>query len=122
MIRRASEYWTPQMWKSTRRLVQPGQPMPTAFPPNGFVPSGTCRGKWAITWSATITETAIVISACRRSWPWFQRRRTCWTASPKSAIAPIATSRGTTHSKVLTSLGCTEKPWPVIDCWISYAM
>ena len=33
------------------------------------------RGKWAMIWSATITEIAIVISAWRRSCPWFQRRR-----------------------------------------------
>ena len=96
--------------------------MPTALPPKAFVPSGTCRGKWAITWSATISETAIVMSACRRSWPWFQRRSSCCIARPKSAITPIATSSGSTHSHVFTSLDCTEKPSPVIDCWISYAM
>ena len=91
------------MWRSTRRFVQPGQEMVTALPPYFCVPSGTVRGKCAITWSATITETAIVMSAWRRSWPWFQRSRSCCTASPNTAMHAIATSHGTTHSSVLTS-------------------
>ena len=50
-------------------------------------------------WSARITETAIVISACRRSWPWFQRRSSCCTPRPTTAMTPMATSSGTTHSQ-----------------------
>ena len=38
--------------------------------------------KWASIWSAMITETAIVMSAWRRSWPWFQRRKACWISTP----------------------------------------
>ena len=59
---------------------------------------GPGLGKWAITWSATITETAIVISAWRRSWPWFQRSNSCWTTSPTTATIAAATSTGSTHS------------------------
>jgi hypothetical protein len=33
-----------------------------------------------------------------------------------------ATTSGTIHSHVFTSLESSEKPWPVIACWISYAM
>ena len=40
--------------------------------------------KCAITWSAMMIEIAIVISAWRSSWPWFQRRKTCWTIRPTS--------------------------------------
>ncbi len=72
-----------------------------------------------MTWSATITDTAIVISAWRRSCPWFQRRSSCWTPSPKTPIQTIATSQGTTHSQVLTSFGFKPNPEPVIRCWIS---
>ena len=34
----------------------------------------------------------------------------------------IATSHGTTHSSVFTSVGFRPNPEPVIRCWISYAM
>ena len=49
-----------------------------------------------MTWSATITETAIVISAWRSSWPWFQRSSTCCIASPSSP-ATIAAMKSTTN-------------------------
>ena len=41
--------------------------------------------KWASAWSATMTEIAIVISACRSSWPWFQRRKSCCMSEPEDA-------------------------------------
>ena len=69
-------------------------------------------------WSAMITEMAIVISACRSSWPWFQRRNACWTTSPTTAMHGAATTSGMSHSQVFTSLE-SEKPCPVIACWIS---
>ena len=75
-----------------------------------------------MTWSATITDTAIVMSAWRRSWPWFQRSRSCWTASPNTAMHAIATSHGTTHSSVFTSCPDRKNPEPVIRCCTSYAM
>ena len=84
--------------------------MLTALPPNLGAPGGTVRGKCAITWSATITEMAIVISACRRSWPWFQRSISCCMPSPKSAMQPTVTSSGSTHSHVEVWNGCVEKP------------
>ena len=38
--------------------------------------------KWAIIWSARMIAIAIVIRACRSSWPWFQRRNACWMPRP----------------------------------------
>ena len=70
-------------------------------------------------WSATITETAIVISAWRSSWPCVQRRNACWTTSPTTMMQGAATRSGTSHSQVLTSLELSEKPCPVIPCWTS---
>ena len=43
-------------------------------------------------WSAKITESAIVISAWRRSWPWFQRRKTCWMTTPMMPMIAVARS------------------------------
>ena len=62
-------------------------------------------------WSARITEIAIVISACRSSCPWFQRRKTCWMRSPSSPIASAASSTGTSQptSLYVASLDA-EKP------------
>ena len=73
-------------------------------------------------WSATITETAIVISACRSSWPWFQRRNACCMTKPMIAMHGAATSSGTSHSQVFTWLDWSENPWPVMPCCTSYAM
>ena len=63
------------MCRSTNWLTLPGNDMSSAVPPP------VCT----MTWSATITEIAIVISAWRSSWPWFQRSSTCCIASPRSA-------------------------------------
>ena len=99
--------------------VQPGHVRLTALPPNLCAPVEVARGKCAMIWSATITEIPIVISACRRSWPWFQRRSVCWVTSPTTAMQPAATSIGSTHSQVLTSAEITVNPLPVMACWIS---
>ena len=45
--------------------------------------------KAASIWSAKITDSAIVISAWRRSWPWFQRRKTCWISTPITPMMPV---------------------------------
>ena len=54
------------------------------------------------TWSATITEIAIVISAWRNSWPWFQRSSTCCIASPRRPATTAATNRTTNQLTTLT--------------------
>ena len=54
------------------------------------------------TWSATITEIAIVISAWRRSWPWFQRRKSCCIASPSRPATSAAISSTTNQLSMLT--------------------
>ena len=91
------------MCRSTKRSVQPGHVRSTALPPNRC-PWETVRGKWAMIWSAMITETAIVISAWRSSWPWFQRRNACCMKNPTTAMQGAATRSGTSHSQVFTSL------------------
>ena len=53
--------------------------------------------KPASIWSAMITLSAIVISAWRRSCPWFQRRKTCWSATPITPISSVATTSGTSQ-------------------------
>ena len=58
------------------------------------------------TWSATITESAIVISAWRSSWPWFQRRSSCCIASPSRPATSAATSSTTNQ---LSRLTCAEE-------------
>ncbi len=107
-----------QTCRSIRRSVQPGHVRLTALPPPTWsVPD---LGKWAITWSATITETAIVSSAWRRSWPWFQRSNVCWTTTPTTETIAAATSTGSTHSQVETSAPAIAKPpTPVIRCCTS---
>ena len=45
-------------------------------------------------WSAKITESAIVISAWRRSCPWFQRRKTCWMTTPMMPMRAVARRSG----------------------------
>ena len=84
----------PSSGSGTSRFVQPGQVMLEASP----------SLKWASTWSAMITEIAIVISAWRSSCPWFQRRKTCWTMRPTAPITATATSAGKIHSQVFTSV------------------
>ena len=59
--------------------------------------------KWASAWSAMMIEIAIVISACRSSWPWFQRRKTCCITSPMTPTASDATTSGTIQSARLAS-------------------
>ena len=54
--------------------------------------------KAASIWSAKITDSAIVISAWRRSWPWFQRRNTCWMTTPTTPMISVASSSGTTQA------------------------
>ena len=48
-------------------------------------------------WSAMITDSAIVISAWRRSWPWFQRRNTCCMPTPMKPMHSVARISGTTQ-------------------------
>jgi hypothetical protein len=48
-------------------------------------------------WSAKMTDSAIVISAWRRSWPWFQRRKTCWSSTPSTPMMTSASRSGTTQ-------------------------
>ena len=77
---RKKPYWTPKTVTLSGQLE--GGLMSLGMPPN-----------WASIWSAMITEIAIVISAWRRSSPWFQRRNTCWMITPTTpmAIAPRTT-------------------------------
>jgi hypothetical protein len=51
-------------------------------------------------WSAKITDRAIVISAWRRSWPWFQRRKTCWMMTPMTPMIAVASRSGMTQLKM----------------------
>ena len=51
--------------------------------------------KAASIWSAMITDSAIVISAWRRSWPWFQRRKICWMSTPMTPMITVARTSGT---------------------------
>ena len=46
--------------------------------------------KWPSTWSAMMIEAAIVISAWRSSWPWFQRRKSCCMTRPMTPITSEA--------------------------------
>ena len=71
MIRRVSVYWIPSTRRFTNLSKLRGQAMSSATPP-----------KWASIWSARMIAIAIVISAWRRSWPWFQRRKTCCIVTP----------------------------------------
>ena len=57
---------TPATCRFTKWSIRPGHVMPSEMPP-----------KWSSIWSAKMIETAIVISAWRRSSPWFQRSRNC---------------------------------------------
>ena len=106
-------YWMP----STRRFVNVsmlrGQAMSSATPP-----------KWASIWSARMIAIAIVISACRRSWPWFQRRKICCIASPRAPISRVATIVGTIQWVRLTWLLVSPKapPSPTMCRWILRAM
>ena len=67
-------------------------------------------------WSAKITDSAIVISAWRRSWPWFQRRNTCWITTPITPMIAVASSNGTIQpsSEYVVSLSpVSERPSPL---------
>jgi hypothetical protein len=110
ITKRASEYWTPQTWRSRNRSVHPGQLRLTALPPNFCATVEVARGKWAMIWSAMITEIAIVIRAWRSSWPWFQRRKPCCVIKPTTAMQGAATRSGRTHSHVFTSEVGIAKP------------
>ena len=71
--------------------------------------------KAASIWSAKITESAIVISAWRRSWPWFQRRNTCWMTTPMIPMMAVASSSGTSQpSREYRCRRCrsSERPRP----------
>ena len=74
--------------RTSRTLMLSGQSvgvlMSLEMPPNA-----------ASIWSARITESAIVISAWRRSCPWFQRRKTCWISTPITPMIAVASSSGT---------------------------
>ncbi len=61
-------------------------------------------------WSAMITLSAIVISAWRRSWPWFQRRKICCSATPSRPISSVATISGTIQA---------SRPYSVSDAPLS---
>ena len=91
MTRRVSVYWMPSTCRLTNLSNVPGQEMSSATPP-----------KWASIWSARMIETAIVISAWRRSWPWFQRRNSCCISRPTPATMAIAAMAGSTHCARLT--------------------
>ena len=80
-------------------------------------------------WSAMITLSAIVISAWRRSCPWFQRRKICWSATPRNPIASVATTSGTSQPIIPYSASVaplSESPSPASSwnhrVWISSAM
>ena len=77
-------------------LTEPGNDMSWAVPPP----------VWTTTWSATITEIAIVISAWRSSWPWFQRSSSCCIASPSRPATTAAMSRTTNQ---LITLTCVDE-------------
>ena len=91
MIRRVAVYWIPSTRRFTNLSKLRGQAMSSATPP-----------KWASIWSARMIEIAIVISAWRRSWPWFQRRKTCCIATPIAATTSVATIAGTIQCVRLT--------------------
>jgi hypothetical protein len=76
-----------------------------------------------------MTLSAIVISAWRRSWPWFQRRKTCCMATPMTPMISVASTSGMNHEKTLYSASdapLSESPRPLSDVnqrvWISRAM
>ncbi len=97
MNRRASEYWIPPKPRLMNRSSVPGQEMLCAFP----------ALKWASIWSARMIEIAIVISAWRRSWPWFQRRKACWIPRPTTATHAGGDHRGE-HPLPERDLGADE--------------
>ena len=71
---------------------------------------------WASIWSAKITESAIVMSAWRRSWPWFQRRKTCCMITPITPMIAVARISGTIHpiSEYVVSVSPeSERPRPL---------
>ena len=68
--------------------------------------------KWASAWSAMITEIAIVISAWRSSWPWFQRRKTCCITSPMTPTRERCDDEGMTQSPTPAS-ELRRRMWPL---------
>ena len=95
---------------SKKWVTAPGHTTRSASPP-----------KWASIWSARITDTAIVISAWRRSSPWFQRRRSWWMTTPARAAIDAPASSGTIQSNRPTSEASMLRDLPTIDCWSSIA-
>ena len=85
---------------SPGRLMLSGQSL-------GALMSFEMPPKAASIWSAKMTERAIVISAWRRSCPWFQRRNTCWMRTPTIPTIRVASTAGTTHE---TRLCCASSP------------
>ena len=77
-----------------------------------------------------MTLSAIVISAWRRSWPWFQRRKICCMATPMTPMISVASTSGMNQAKTLYSasdLPLSESPRPELSTmyqrvWISSAM
>ena len=86
MNRRASEYWIPPTCEVDEPVERsPATRMLCAFAARG---SGRCI------WSARMIEIAIVISAWRRSCPWFQRRKRLLDAEADQPTQPAAIRRG----------------------------
>ena len=65
---------------------------------------------------------AMVISAWRSSWPWFQRRNTSNITRPTIAATAAPTSKGTIHDNMSTSSGAMLRSLPTIRSWSSMAM
>ena len=87
MKRRKTEYWTLSMRRLTKRSSLSGMAMSFATPPQ----CSSIR-------SATMIEKAIVISAWRSSWPWFQRSSDCCMPRPMTPTMSPPMRSGKTHS------------------------
>ena len=108
ITRRVVVYWTPETWRFVKVSKFRGQAMSSATPP-----------KWASIWSARMIEIAIVISACRRSWPCVQRRKSCCMISPAPATIAVPASAGTIQCVRLTcELVRPNEPPPIMSRWI----
>ena len=91
MKSRVVVYCTPATRRSTNLSSVPGQAMSCATPP-----------KWASIWSARMIAIAIVISAWRSSWPWFQRRNACCIPRPTAPTSSAPMSVGSTQLRRFT--------------------
>ena len=113
MTSRVSVYWMPCTWRLTKLSKRRGQAMSSAMPP-----------KWASIWSARMIEIAIVISAWRRSWPWFQRRKTCCMHEPHRGDDHGPTTAGKIQCVRLIWLLASpnEPPSPTKSRWSLSAM